>query len=181
MTNNIASFLKYASLQMAAEAVNLDQVQAGEMTLNQALVLGNNRASRFTATQATAFSDQYEIVAYQANTSTGFSGTLFKDNETGELILSFRSTEFLEDAARDNQATNALEIKPYGWASGQIAAMQKWYSDLQSSGVIKADDRFTVTGYSLGGHLATAFNLLHDEDEITGGTKKIAASSRIPM
>jgi hypothetical protein len=37
--------------------------------------------------------------------------------------MSFRSTEFIDDAARDNQATNAMEIKEAGFAFGQIRDM----------------------------------------------------------
>ncbi|ATQ75852.1 hypothetical protein CR152_15950 [Massilia violaceinigra] len=75
------------------------------------------------------------------------------------MILSFRSTEFVDDAVRDNLATNTLEIKNTGWAWGQINDMENWYSKLVADG--KLSGGFGVTGYSLGGHLATAFNLLH--------------------
>ena len=62
----------------------------------------------------------------------GFSGTLFKakqDNaalgiQKDELVLSFRSTEFADDAARDNEATNLLEVKDKGWAFGQLSDME---------------------------------------------------------
>jgi len=53
---------------------------------------------------------------------SGFSGTLFKNRETGELPLSFRATEFAGDAVRESKATNGLEVKELGWASGQIAS-----------------------------------------------------------
>jgi hypothetical protein len=101
------------------------------------------------------------VLDQRANTPTGFSGTLFKSNKTGELVMSFRSTEFIDDAARDNQATNALEIKETGWALGQIRDMQAWYADLRKSsldptktttGTINQGQPFKVTGYSLGGH-----------------------------
>ncbi|MBK6906546.1 MAG: hypothetical protein IPH08_05515 [Rhodocyclaceae bacterium] len=45
----------------------------------------------------------------------------------------------------------------YGLAYGQIADMQDWYVSLQS----RITGPLTVTGYSLGGHLATAFNILN--------------------
>lgn len=64
--------------------------------------------------QAADFLGKWEVVAQQDNTPTGFSGTLFKSKATGELVLSFRSTEFVDDNARDNVAANALEIKEYG-------------------------------------------------------------------
>ncbi len=49
-------------------------------------------------------------------TATGFSGALFVNSLTHELVLSFRSTEFLDDAVRDNTATNMLEIDGTGFA-----------------------------------------------------------------
>ncbi len=49
--------------------------------------------------------------------------------------------------------------------------------DLVSSGKLSNPDgdpqRYAVTGYSLGGHLATAFNLLHGGDTIYGGAARI--------
>ncbi|WP_162580328.1 calcium-binding protein [Variovorax sp. PBS-H4] len=109
------------------------------------------------------------MVEHISNTTTGFSGTLFQALRTdesrgitaGELVISFRSTEFIDDAARDNQATNSLEIKEKGWAFGQIDDMKTWVDTLYASGKIAATEPLTVTGYSLGGHLATAFNLLY--------------------
>lgn len=69
----------------------------------------------------------------------------------GELAMSFRSNEFVDDAVRDNQATNALEIKDKGWAFGQIADMEAWYASLRADGKLSESDTLTVTGYSLGG------------------------------
>lgn len=118
-TLSTAEILKYADLQMAAEAF-LYNDKTGEKrytstNLERALIQGNNHASKFTETQAKAFADRWEVVDQRANTGTGFSGTLFKARKddpeagikTGELVMSFRSTEFIDDAARDNQATNA--------------------------------------------------------------------------
>ncbi len=167
MTNVASIYLKCASLQMAAETVGLSRVREGTMQLKDALIDGNRRSSKFTPVQAQQFVDDgWTIVDHKSNTTTGFSGTLFRYTGpsdpsrglvSGELVLSFRSTEFIDDAARDNQATNALEIKEKGWAFGQIADMENWIKDLG----LKYGDPLTVTGYSLGGHLATAFNLLH--------------------
>ena len=81
MANEIANYLKYADLQMASEADQLDRVLTGQTTLSAALIRGNNRSSRFTAIQAAAFTDVTEgwsVVDHKANTATGFSGTLFK-------------------------------------------------------------------------------------------------------
>ena len=135
-------------------------------------MLGNGRTSRFTQVQAEEFlADGWKVVEHKSNTETGFSGTLFKNSNTGELVISFRSTEFADDAARDNQATNTLEIKEKGWAFGQIDDMEKWYAHLKTAyaqDFAAANNQFTVTGYSLGGHLATAFNLLRQQDGTSG-------------
>jgi hypothetical protein len=119
MSNEAMTYLKYATLQMAAEAL-WDRPDP-EGIVGQ-LKYGNSRASKFTETQAQQFIDDgWEVVEHKGNTETGFSGTLFRNAQTGEQVLSFRSTEFADDAARDNQATNTLEIKAHGWAFGQIA------------------------------------------------------------
>lgn len=160
MSNEIATYLKYANLQMAAEA-RLDLFSATV----PALIFGNDRSSKFTQTQADQFiADGWTVVDHKANTSTGFSGTLFKNTQTGELVMSFRSTEFADDAVRDNQATNALEIREKGWAFGQIADMETWFAGLKFDGKLDPGVPITITGYSLGGHLATAVNLLHKDD-----------------
>ena len=142
---------------------------------------GNKRTSKFTKTQAAEFAQKWEIVSHVANTGTGFSGTLFRARKSdvaekedlktgvpktgikeGDLVISFRSTEFIDDAARDNQATNNMEISNKGWAFGQIADMEKWVQSLRADGFIGEGKEVSVTGYSLGGHLATVFNILHN-------------------
>ena len=42
--------------------------------------------------------------------------------------------------------------------------MEAWYTSLKASGKLPTGVKPTVTGYSLGGHLATAFNQLHPND-----------------
>src|SRR5690348_12991112 len=108
-----AELLKFVSLQMAAEALfgfkatgndaNLEPKQkfAGDIDAGF-LTSGNEHASRFTATQAADFVQQWTVVEHISNTTTGFSGTLFKALKNdpaqniaiGDLVLSFRSTEF---------------------------------------------------------------------------------------
>lgn len=155
---------------MAAEAFLISPDGArtfySDTALRDALVEGNKRASKFTKTQADKFVKHWVVVEQKANTSTGFSGTLFKcivaDPDTGaekdELVMCMRSTEFLDDAARDNLATNTMEIKKTGFAWGQIADMQQWYQEKRGS---IGSKKFSVTGYSLGGHLATVFNIMN--------------------
>ncbi|MBN8476933.1 hypothetical protein [Sulfuritalea sp.] len=165
---NTAEFLKFANLQMAAEAFLVTPIGVpltGQDYIN-ALKTGNDHASKFTESEATKFASEWQVVDQRPNTTTGFSGTLFKNNETGELVISFRSTEFVDDAIRDSAATNTLEVFNTGWAWGQIADMEAWYSELldkrdNDGQLVLSGKTYSVTGYSLGGHLATAFNLLH--------------------
>jgi len=173
---SIPNLLKYANLQMAAEAFLTEkgdpsnQVLVGA-ALKDALLTGNEHASRFTAVGAENFVKHWSVVAQQPNTGSGFSGTVFEcvndDPATGakkgERVLCFRSTEFVDDAARDNVATNTLEIKETGFAWGQLQDMEEWYAKLLKDDVLKPG-QFSVTGYSLGGHLATAFNVMHNSE-----------------
>lgn len=177
MTSEITTYLKYANVQMAAEALLVGIGKPPSTTTSDpisvaTLTNGNNHASRFTKEAAEQFVKDWAVVEHISNTATGFSGTLFKARQDdaargirqGELVLSFRSTEFIDDAARDNQATNSMEIKPFGWAFGQIADMEDWYTSLQSKYAVDfaaAGFRTAVTGYSLGGHLATVTPAQH--------------------
>jgi hypothetical protein len=128
MANEITTYLKYANLQIAAEAFILPKTSAPGKTTEEdptelQLTQGNDRTSRFTTTDATWFAQSWEVVEHISNTATGFSGTLFRAKTSdpergivaGELVLSFRSTEFADDATRDNQATNQMEISDKGW------------------------------------------------------------------
>ena len=143
---------------------------------------GNTHLSRFTQSEADKFASDYEVLAQCRNdprlaSGAGFSGTLFRNRSTGELTLSFRSTEFVDDAVRDTLATGKLEIKELGWAFGQIAEMEQWYSELRSNPNLLAGKNFSVTGYSLGGHLATAFNILRREEaQASGSANPIVAT-----
>jgi len=176
--NQPSQLLNFAGLQMAAEAF-LDELPAKDdpgyrQALVAALAVGNGRASRFPATLAEEFADTFDIIAQKENTATGFSGTLFRSKVTdatrglvaGEYTLSIRSTEFVNDAIRDSTGTNDLEIRQIGWALGQLADLDDWYKELTAAGSqdpntgLPPDTPFNVTGYSLGGHLATAFALL---------------------
>lgn len=170
----ILQLLEFANLQMAAEAFlsqsgDLIPGRPPEGEIETRLEDGNTHNSRFTSVQAQRFVDTYEVLAQYRNDpllggGSGFSGTLFRNRTTGELTLSFRSTEFIDDAVRDNKATNELEIKNIGWAFGQIAEMEAWYAQLRADPNLLGGHSFNVTGYSLGGHLATAFNILRQEE-----------------
>jgi len=181
MANDIATYIKYANLQMAAESLfgvqpnDLAGITKGaaDMTKDE-LKLGNNRSSKFPTELANQFiNDGWVVVQHKSNTETGFSGTLFQytgltDPARGlthnELVMSIRSTEFLDDAARDNAATNQLELKEFGFAFGQISDMKDWYDSLSGAGgPLAGGQQFALTGYSLGASVATGFNMLMKE------------------
>ncbi len=177
---NASDYLKYANLQMAAEAFlnNAGVTSYSGDALIAALKSGNGHNSRFTETQAEDFAAHWKVLDQDANTKTGFSATLFECREddpttgakAGDRVISFRSTEFLDDAARDNEATNSLEIKDFGFAFGQISDMEAWFDKLKADpAMIPPDQQISVTGYSLGGHLAAAFNILHGADSTAHG------------
>ncbi|WP_298643440.1 hypothetical protein [uncultured Cardiobacterium sp.] len=137
------------------------------------LTYGNNYTSKLTEIQAEKFLNNWEVISYMPITDTGFSGTLFRvkqpieDNkgnvivEKDQLVMSFHSTEFIDDSTRDNQATNTLEIAEKGWAFGQIDDMERWYQSLRENKVIGDGEKISLTGYSLGGRLATVFDTLY--------------------
>jgi hypothetical protein len=111
MTNVITNYLKYAHLQIAAEAFYNLKGKTKERYSGPAyepvLLRGNDRSSKFTTTDAQWFATDWEVVEHISNTTTGIFGTLFKAKPNdeargitaGELVLSFRSTEFIDDAA----------------------------------------------------------------------------------
>ncbi|GHU02534.1 hypothetical protein FACS1894154_12420 [Betaproteobacteria bacterium] len=168
-SNTISQYLNLVNLQIAAEAfLVVEETGVLKENLFDALVEGNKHASVFTKTDATDFLNNFEIIAQKPNTSTGFSGTLFKalkDDpqsglKAGQYFLSFRSTEFVDDCIRDSEGTNE-SIRHNGWAFGQICDMEDWYQELKND--LPANVDLTVIGYSLGGHLATAFRQLRLE------------------
>ncbi|MDO9099946.1 MAG: hypothetical protein Q7V53_04280, partial [Caldisericota bacterium] len=108
-----------------------------------------------------------DVPPFLAN--TGFSATLIYDKTQGTYTLAMRSTEFRDasqggDAARDKTATDINEIGMNGFAISQLDAMEKYYAWLKSTGKIPEGATVNVTGYSLGGHLATVFTEIHRQD-----------------
>ncbi|WP_459873690.1 hypothetical protein, partial [Endothiovibrio diazotrophicus] len=121
-----------------------------------------------TGSQAQAFVNRYQVIDHRPNDHTGFSATLLLDTQTGQYTLSFRSTEYsLErnggDFQRDTVGADT-GINDEGFAFAQIDSMQRYWEELTADGgVLAGGQRINVTGYSLGGHLATVFTELHSE------------------
>lgn len=194
--SDIRTWLKFATQQMAAESY-LDEINLSSRNeVKNQLLLGNNHPlldpslsgkTRFTDQLADQFLDSYQILDHHANDASGFSATLMRDTTTGEYTLSFRSTEPRPateggDAERDGLFADGLtpaadgEIGLSGFAFGQLIAMERYYLELTTSGTLPAGATLNVTGYSLGGHLATVFTELHASD--VAGTYVFNASGR---
>ena len=182
MSNNSSAFetwYEFLLAQMSAESY-LDQWLLGSRALSEVLQNGNNNedvireeefkgATRMTAVQVAQFETKWEIVDHHANDASGFSATLLRSKTTGEFTLSFRSTEYQnEDKGGDWNRDGSLgadgQIFGDGFAVGQLAAMEAYYAQLKQDGTLPVDATLNVTGYSLGGHLATVFTELHSAE-----------------
>ncbi|MEC4890329.1 MAG: calcium-binding protein [Nitrospira sp.] len=191
--SNISTWLKFALQQMAAESY-LDQLLFGRPLREILLDGNNDTRfvqpdangelpgkTRFTNVQADRFLNSYDIIDHHANDASGFSATLMRNRTTSEYTLSFRSTEFklaAEGGDKERDAFQAdADIGLYGFAFGQLTAMEEYFARLKqgvkSDGTIDAElqayfadpsHQLNVTGYSLGGHLATVFTELHETE-----------------
>ena len=176
--STLETWYKFLLAQMSAESY-LDQRDIG-VALQTILRNGNNNgivqaegdftgATRMTTTQVEQFNAEWEILDHHANDGTGFSATLLRSRTTGELTLSFRSTEYQSenkggDWSRDGFAGADGQIFFTGFAVAQLTAMEEYWSQLQQNPLlVPAGAKINVTGYSLGAHLATVFTELHAE------------------
>jgi Ca2+-binding RTX toxin-like protein len=183
--SDIPLWLNFALQQLAAESYLHDVNRNDPTTAAAALVKGNNRAgfpetgfTRMTTVQAEQFVQRYQIVDQHANDATGFSATLLFDAQTNSYTLSFRSSEYAADADGGDRTRDILgadaEIKGAGFAFAQLISMTRYFKGLQqgkkSDGTVdpalaaflgNSQNQLNVTGYSLGGHLATVFTELY--------------------
>jgi hypothetical protein len=212
--SEIAAWLQFALQQMAAESylggINLSNAEQVKTQLR----LGNNHpgfpetgATRFTGTTAQGLQDQafvarYQIVNHHANDATGFSATLIREKDqngqlTNNFTLSFRSLEYQNQAQGGDWERDGLpgadgEIFSHGFALGQLVSMEKYYQQLKAQGLLPPGATLSVTGKSLGGHLATIFTELHVNEiahtytfngaghgTIAGGTSGLSDGARI--
>ena len=158
MPNQYGIWLDLALQQVAAESeLHLINV-ADPNRLQEALRAGNGIYTRLSSTESAAFVERYQVKEHLPNDSSGFSATLLFDCDTSAYTLAFRSTEFTNDPARDVRGADA-GIFFAGFAFAQLDSMEKFYEEKVKPIVGSAP--LNVTGYSLGGHLATVFTELH--------------------
>lgn len=101
--------------------------------------------------------------------NTGMSATLIRDRERGTYTLAMRSTEYNHsdkggDGERDKLNADFLSIAFRGFALAQLDALEHYYAWLKNNGKLPHGAVLNVTGYSLGGHLATVFTEIHQHD-----------------
>lgn len=109
-----------------------------------------------------------ELDGQQLLANTGLSATLIQNRETGAYTLAIRSTEYVTpesggDKYRDLYGTDRQGIALQGLAFAQIDALERYYEWLLVNVKGLSEGPLYVTGYSLGGHLATVFTEMHPE------------------
>ncbi len=140
--------------------------------------------TRMTVQQATRFMSSFRIVDHRSNddpdhsaeragpfaalNGSGLSATLFQDINGGAFTLSIRSTEYADTASGGDWDRDGLpgadgQLISTGYALAQLAALEQYYEWLVTAGHLGSGTKLTVTGYSLGAHLATAFTLMHPD------------------
>lgn len=134
---------------------NLNSAAENKNTEGSPFEGGAGSYTKLTSTQVDYFVKNYNILDYHGNDNTGFSATLFKNNTSGEKTISFRSTEYAEDFYKDTTADR--EIDANGTAIAQITSLVNYIENLKRTGILQPGDKLNVTGYSLGGHLASTF------------------------
>jgi trimeric autotransporter adhesin len=97
--------------------------------------------------------------------NTGLSATLIKDKATGSFTLAIRSTEFRNwalggDGERDKFGAD-VGLAANGFALAQLNALEQYYKWLKNNQFLPNGAVLNVSGYSLGGHLATVFTEIH--------------------
>lgn len=149
MAKSIEQILRYGEL---SDASYID-ITAGTSDPDIQGLLQRDR--QFSVPQSIDFTTQYEVMAssseYGIGSLSGFDATLFKDKNTGEVILSFRGSS----SPLDWMADAALGVS--GITFSQQISMINFYEKLIDENVISSTTNLTVTGHSLGGFLAQLF------------------------
>ncbi|MDY0397713.1 MAG: hypothetical protein RBR03_03555 [Desulfuromonas thiophila] len=151
-------YFKQSQLSMAAYALDLTPGISGTAYTDKL------KAAGMSSVQAIAFANTYTVIDQYTDPDSGFSGTLFRNTETGEYTFALRGTQ-PSDFVDDIIFADFLGIVVEGWAQEQITEMNAYFErlitpvSLGGLGKLSSSDTVTVAGHSLGGHLATAFTL----------------------
>ncbi|MGQ0509506.1 MAG: hypothetical protein ACT4P9_02745 [Betaproteobacteria bacterium] len=91
------------------------------------------QADAFTGVRADAGQATYTLLWHEPNTSSGFSATVFRNEQSGETTLAVRGTEFnanLFNLATDLLQADVLGVGWHGVAKGQLADAFRLYKRL---------------------------------------------------
>lgn len=87
----------------------------------------------FSASQANQFADRYQLIAHAPNDGTGFSATVFAENNPGgppRYTIAMRGTEVGVEPGADLLNADLGEIGLAGYAASQTASMYRLYRRL---------------------------------------------------
>jgi len=99
--------------------------------------------------QAKEFLANYKVIGHRENTQSGLDATLFENKHTQEVHLAIRGTE--PTSPKDYVADLKLALLS-GTASAQYKELKTFLGEMKDNNLL--DKPITVTGHSLGGHLA---------------------------
>jgi hypothetical protein len=105
---------------------------------------------RMILEQAQTFESRYIIIDAYQNDSTGFSAVALRDAENpGRVVIAVRSTEILNDRARDLSAD--FQVFTSGFAFDQILSAQDFLNRVRPQ--LLAGETIDLVGYSLSGNI----------------------------
>jgi hypothetical protein len=163
-----SDYLKYANLQMAAEAFLVEANGEVKGGIPRALKAGNKRSLLFTETQATAFADQWEVVDQRPIPTRALAARCSK-RSTKPIPLNSSSPSAPPNSSTTTRATTRPPTN-WNWPKAALpwARSPTWKPGMpelaQGGQPPLAGKTYSVTGYSLGGHLATVFNQLRQAE-----------------
>jgi hypothetical protein len=146
--------------QVAVESI-LENGMAN-LLFRDRLMIGNNPTNslpsesnldgklRMTLEQAQTFVNRYDIIDAYQNDATGFSAVALRDTANpNRVVLAVRSTEILNDRARDVGAD--VQIFTSGFAFDQILSAQDFLARVQPQ--LQPGEKIDLVGYSLSGNV----------------------------
>ncbi|PGD04266.1 lipase [Bacillus wiedmannii] len=159
--NKLKISFDWGKLELAGE--DIYKFKAGKPPYDKSKIDNITRLEkRFNAT----------IVDRQVDENTGFAAYAFKDNSTGEIVITYVGTEDATDAITDGEIgghniTGANKIVLGNWEHDFTVKQYDQGEEFYLK--VKHDNpavKISVTGHSLGGGLANTVSLRHQEDNI---------------
>ncbi len=170
-----------AQLSIAAYALEL---QRGAFGFQNTEYVGALRIAGMSQIQAETFANTYTVIDQFSDSISGFSGTIF--DKGGVKYAAIRGTEGFTFSGYSDWLTNVGEVGPHGIAIRQGIALFNWMQRLYAAegnpvvqyafnpiagtinttagaianGLLAGQPSLSVTGHSLGGHLAMIMSRL---------------------